>query len=288
MRHFFLIPRTFLIPVCLAGGLTLSGCAEQGDEAVERAFQAVNVVDEHNLNDVMLTVADPNEAVDYFQRTLQSDPGRIDLQRGLAKSLIRARRNTEGVIAWTRVARMDGTTPDDSVALAGALIRNGDWDKARKTLNGVPPTHETYRRFRLEAMVADADRDWKRADSFYEIALGLTTRPAGVMNNWGFSKLTRGDFAAAERLFGEAIRQDQTLFTAKNNLVMARGAQRNYSLPVIPMNQIERAQLLHTIALTAIKQGDVAMGKGLLREAINTHPQHFEAAVRSLRALERI
>ena len=62
MRHFF------LIPVCLAGGLTLAACTEKGDETVERAFQDVNVVDETNLNDVMLTVADPNEAVDYFLR----------------------------------------------------------------------------------------------------------------------------------------------------------------------------------------------------------------------------
>jgi len=52
------------------------------------------------------------------------------------------------------------------------------------------------------------------------------------------------------------------------------------------MGQIERAQLLHTMALAAIKQGDVSIGEGLLREAIRTHPQHFEEAVRSLRALE--
>jgi hypothetical protein len=55
---------------------------------------------------------------------------------------------------------------------------------------------------------------------------------------------------------------------------------------VVPMTQIERAQLLHTLALAAIKQNDVTTGKGLLREAIDTHPQHFEEAVRSLRALE--
>jgi hypothetical protein len=30
----------------------------------------------------------------------------------------------------------------------------------------------------------------------------------------------------------------------------------------------------------------VQTGKTLLREAIDTHPQHFEYAVRSLRALE--
>ena len=106
------------------------------------------------------------------------------------------------------------------------------------------------------------------------------------MNNWGYSKLTRGDYPAAERLFSDAIRQDPALFTSKNNLILARAAQRDYTLPVIPMDQTERAQLLHTMALSAIKQGDLETGKGLLREAIDTHPQHFEAAVRSLRALE--
>ncbi|SLN54513.1 Tetratricopeptide repeat protein [Falsiruegeria litorea R37] len=280
MRHLI------LIPAMLVSGLALSACSESGDETVERAFQDVNVVDEADLNDVMLTVADPNEAVDYFARASKSNPDRIDLQRGLAKSLVRAKRNTEGVTAWTRVSRMDGASPDDSVDLADALIRTGDWAGAEKLLDTVPPTHETFKRYRLEAMVADANREWDRADTFYETAVGLTTRPASVMNNWGYSKLTRGDYAEAERLFGDAIRQDQTLFTAKNNLILARGAQRNYTLPVIPMDQMERAQLLHTMALSAVKQGDVTTGKGLLREAIATHPQHFEAAVRSLRALE--
>lgn len=280
MRHLFLIPG------CLAAALTLSACAEKGSETVERAFQDVNVVDETNLNDVMLTVADPNEAVDYFTRALKTKPDKIELQRGLAKSLVRAKRHTEAVPAWTKVVGMAGSTDDDKVDLADALIRSGDWDRAKKTLDTVPPTHESFKRYRLEAMVADANRDWSRADTFYETAVGLTTQPAGVLNNWGYSKLTRGAFSDAERLFGDAIRQDPTLFTAKNNLVLARGAQRNYSLPVIPMDQTERAQLLHTMALSAIKQGDVNTGKGLLREAISTHPQHFEEAVRSLRALE--
>ena len=281
MRHLI------LIPALLSGALALAACADKNSDAtVERAFQDVNVVDENDLNEVMLTVADPNEAVDYFARALKPDPDRIDLQRGLAKSLVRAKRNTEGVAAWTRVTRMEGSTPDDRVDLADALIRTGDWAKAKKELDSVPPTHETFKRYRLEAMVADANKEWKRADSFYETAVGLTTQPASVMNNWGYSKLSRGDFADAERLFGEAIRQDQSLFTAKNNLILARGAQHNYTLPVIPMGQSERAQLLYTMALTAVKQGDVEIGKGLLRDAIETHPQHFEEAVRSLRALE--
>ena len=274
------------IPALLVAAVFLSACAEKADETVERAFQDVNVVDESDLNDVMLTVADPNEAVDYFTRSLQKSPGRIDLQRGLAVSLVRAKRSPEGVSAWTKVVGMSGSTADDKVQLADAQIRNGDWKDAEKTLDSVPPTVETYKRYRLEAMVADANKEWSKSDSYYDTAVGLTTKPASVMNNWGYSKLTRGDFSGAERMFGQAIRQDPSLFTAKNNLVLARGAQRNYSLPVIPMEQTERAELLHTMALTAVKQGDVKTGEGLLREAIDTHPQHFEEAARSLRALE--
>ncbi len=281
MRH------PILMVACIAGIVAVSGCGEKtGEDTVSRAFQDVNVVDESNLGDVMLTVADPNEAVNYFARTAKASPERIDVQRGLAKSLIRAKRNQEGAAVWAKVIELEEATPDDRIDYADALIRAGDWAKAEAMLDSVPPTHETYNRYRLEAIVADSKQEWEKADSFYEVAIGLTTTPASVMNNWGYSKLTRGEYKAAERLFGEAIRQDPALFTAKNNLILARGAQRDYTLPPIEMSQTERAQLLHTLALSAIKKGDVETGKGLLRDAISTHPQHFEAAVRSLRALE--
>ena len=281
MRH------SIRFTLCVVAGLGLTACEQmRGGDQVDRAMSAINAVDENNLSDIMLTVADADEAVRYFQRTAQESPDRVDLQRGLAQSLIRASRATEAVPVWRRVTKMDGSTHDDNVDLADALIRTGQWDEADAILDAVPPTVETYKRYRLEAMVADSNKEWKKSDSFYETAVGLTTRPAGVLNNWGYSKLTRGDYAEAERLFAEAIKHDQNLFTAKNNVVLARGAQRNYTLPVIPMDQVERAQLLHTLGLSAVKQGDVSTGKTLLREAIDTHPQHFEAAVRALRALD--
>ncbi len=281
MRH-----KSVLISL-LAGATMLAACAEKSaEETVERAFQDVNVIDDANLNDIMLTVSDPNEAVTYFKRVTSEQPKNIEFHRGLAQSLVRAKRYDEGTSAWQRAVSLQGATNDDRVELADAMIRSGDWSGAEKTLTAIPPTHETFKRYRLEAIVADSKQQWKKADSFYEIAVGLTTKPAPVLNNWGYSKLTRGAYKDAERLFTSAVAQDSALFTAKNNLVLARGAQRNYNLPVVPMDQTERAQLLHTMALSAIKHGDVETGKGLLREAIETHPQHFEAASRSLAALE--
>jgi Flp pilus assembly protein TadD len=272
--------------LCLSGAVALSACQKTSDAQVQRALKDVNVIDETNLNDVMLSVADPNEAVDYFTRTLEQNPGRIDVMRGLARSLTRAQKPTESAQVWRQVVGHADATPEDRVMLADALIRSNQWPEAKAELNQIPPTHESFDRYRLEAMVADSDKNWKKADSFYETAAGLTTTPAGVLNNWGFSKLTRGDAQGAEKLFVESLTYDPSLFTAKNNLVLARAAQRKYDLPVVHMTQVERAELLYTMALAAIKQGDVSVGKGLLNQAIETHPQHFEAAARSLEALD--
>jgi Flp pilus assembly protein TadD len=271
------------VPVVFAV-IGLTACSQGVD--VDRAVDPLNVIDQTNLSDVMLNAASPDEAVAYFQRTLAEQPDRIDMKRGLAESLVRAGRATEALPLWRDIVADPRSTSEDRMEYADALIRNGDWDEAEAQLDLVPPTLESFERYRLEAMVADSNREWDRAESFYETAAGLTTRPAGVLNNWGFSRLTRGDHAGAEELFLEAISYDPNLFTAKNNLVLARAAQGNYQLPLVRMTQVERAQLLHTAALAAIRQGEISTGRNLLSDAIDTHPQHFEAAVRALEALE--
>lgn len=274
-----------LIPAALVT-LSVAACEAPRSPDVDRAFDPLNVIDESNLNDIMLTSATPGEAVDYFRRASQQAPDRIDFQRGLATSLVRAGRAQEAIGIWADVIEREESIEQDRVDYADALIRVGEWEDAEEQLDLVRPTLETYERYRLEAMIADSNQEWDRADSFYETAAGLTTRPANVLNNWGYSRLTRGDFEGAEDLFVEAITYDSDLFTAKNNLVLARAAQGNYQLPLIQMSQVERAQLLHTAGLAAVRRGDVDVGRGLLADAVDTHPQHFEAAVRALRALE--
>lgn len=279
MRH------SILISLCVTGTFSLSACQNSSDAEVRRTIEDVNIINESGLNDVMLSAADPNEAVAYFTKVSQQHPERTDLKRGLAKSLVRAKKPTQAALVWKQIIEGPEGTNDDRVAYADALIRSNEWQQAEAALNTIPPTHETFDRYRLEAMVADANKKWDKADSFYETAFGLTTTPAGVLNNWGYSKLTRGDFPAAERLFTEALTYDSSNFTTKNNLVLARAAQRKYDLPIITMTQQEQAELLYTAALTAIKQGDVTIGKGLLEDAVETSPRHFEQAARALETL---
>lgn len=278
--------KSIVMTALLTSAVFLSACESTKKDSTEDDKTVVGVVDETNLNEIMLTVADPNQAVNYFRDAVTKDPTRNDLKRSLAVSLVRAKRAQEAVAIYDQLDQVDGLGAQDRVDYAEALIRANDWPGAKAQLNLVPPTLETFQRYRLEAMVADSEKKWKKADSFYETAVGLTTKPANVLNNWGFSKLTRRDYKGAEALFVKAITSDPKLYTAKNNLVLSRASRKEYKLPVIPMTQIERAELMYTAALAAIKNGDRQTGRSLLEKAIETHPRHFEAAVRSLKGLD--
>lgn len=279
---------THLAAAAMLAALGVAGCdnAERDREAIE-SLDGLNVIDESGLNDIMLNFADPNAAANYFRNALNNDPSRSDFKRGYARSLLRARRANEAVLAYEQISSTGELTNTDRIYFAEALLLTGEWDQAEAVLDSIPPTLETYDRYRLEAMVADYRKEWKRADSFYETARGLTRTPAPIYNNWGISKMQRKDFTAAEKLFLEAITYDPKLFSAKNNLVISRANRKIYDLPQIPVTGEERAELLHNIALQAIRNGDISTGRGLLAEAIDTHPQHFAEAVRKLEALDR-
>jgi len=275
--------KSILLSALLASAAFLSACDVPDKDDTQKKI--VGVVDETNLNDIMLTVADPNQAVNYFRDAVTKDPSRNDLKRNLATSLLRAKRAHEAVEIYAALEKTGILNDQDRVDYAEALIRSNKWPEARAQLNRVPPTFETFQRYRLEAIVADSEKKWKKADSFYKTAVGLTTKPANVLNNWGYSKLTRKDYKGAEALFLRSITSDSTLYTAKNNLVLSRASRKEYRLPVIPMTQIERAELTYTAALAAIKQGDKQAGRNLLEKAIELHPRHFEEAIRSLKGL---
>ena len=276
--------KPFLMLTLAASAAALSACNDLSNEEAQTK-EIVSVIDETNLNEIMLTTADPNEAVNYFSSTLSKDPTRDDLRRSLAISLLRAKRPLESANVFKQLDERGVMTAQDRVNYADALVRSNNWKEAKTEISKVPPSVETYQRYLLEALISDSEKNWKKSDSFYKTAAGLTTQPAGVLNNWGYSKLTRSDFKGAASLFSEAITYNKSLFTAKNNLVLARAGMKVYDLPIIPMTAEERAVLTYTAGLAAVKNGDKDIGRGLIQKSIELHPRHFEEATNALKAL---
>ncbi|MGB0497205.1 MAG: tetratricopeptide repeat protein [Rubricella sp.] len=284
MKHI----RTRAIAIAIAAGLALTACDEQAARDEVLGLEALDVVDETNLTQLMLTVSDPEDAIEYFEAALGREPGRVDLRRGYAQSLARAGRNRQAMLVYEAINEEGEATEDDRLNYAVVLVRENQFDDAATQLALVPEQAESFRYNLLNAVVADHFERWADADRYYGRARQLATDPAGVLNNWGVSRMSRGDLDGAIGTFREAIILDPDSFEPKNNLTIARGLQGNFTLPVIPMTETERAQLFHNLALVALRQNEVDIAKGLLRAAVDAHPRHFPAAADKLAALEAI
>lgn len=264
--------------------------AEQSADAKEaqRTNDAVNVIDAVNLNELMLTVSDPEDAVVYFRDALQQNPDRVDLKRGYALSLARSRRHGDAILVFEELVAAGQADDEIRLEYAHSLARLQRWDDAAAQLALVSPALETPRRYLMVAMLADQSSDWAKADKAYERARRLTSNPANILNNWGVSRMSRKEYDAAAKLFEEALAHNPRLFNAKNNLAVSRALQGEYRLPLVSLSEEERATLLHNVGVIALRRGDTSQAKGLFTMALEAHPRFYPAAAEKLAALEAI
>lgn len=265
-----------------AGTLALlSGCESPNPEPLSG-----NIIDDARIEDLLLTAGDPEDAVRYFESALAQEPGRADFRRGLAISLGRAKRYPESARVFEELVALGQAEPSDRVEYAYVAARLEKWDDVKAVVAGLPAGLNSVRRYLVEAMVADHEQQWEAADAAYARAETLATNPAGVLNNWGVSMMSRGELKRAEQTFERALSFNSRLFNAKNNLAIARGLQGEYRIPPIPMTETEKAYILNNLGLIAIRKGDTEIARGLFAAAIEAHPQHYAAAASRLAALE--
>lgn len=275
-----------LLAAALLGALPvlLGGC--EGGIADKESPLAGNIVDDAEIADLLLTTGDPEEAVRHFEAALAQAPERADFRRGLALSLARAKRYPEAARVFGELVARGEAQPADRLEYAMVSARLERWDDVRTIVLGLPPGMNTARRHLIDAMLADHEGNWAAADAAYAQAESLATNPAGVLNNWGVSQMSRGDYLAAADLFERALAFDSRLFSAKNNLAIARGLMGDYRLPAVPMTETERAYMLNNLGVIAERNGQLELARGLFAAAVEAHPQHYAAAASRLAELE--
>jgi len=275
--------RAVLWPVLAVAAFGLAAC-----ESVSNTPDplAASVIDEANLSELMLTAANPNDAVKYFEESSAREPNRADFRRGLALSLTRAKRYPEASRVFQELIALGQEQPSDRLEYAFVAIHLEQWPDVASLAASFPDNLQTPRRYLVDAMLADHDSQWETADAAYARAEKLSSNPANVLNNWGVSQMARGDLTAAQKTFERAISFDSRLFSAKNNLAISRGLQRNYQMPLVPLVDEERAIIMNNLGIIAMRNGDEKVAKGLFAAAVDVHPQHYAAAADRLAALE--
>ncbi len=277
-----LLAKTCSALICAAVLAGCEGVQEQPDPLPK------SVIGEANLSDLLLSAGDPEEAVRFFENALTKEPERADYRRGLAISLARAKRHPESARVYQEMITLGQAEPQDKLEYALVSARLGKWTDTEALIAELPAGYNPARRHMAEAMLADHKKNWTAADAAYARAETLTTNPANVLNNWGVSLMSRGDFPSAISTFERSLSFNSRLFNAKNNLAIARGLQGNFQLPIVPMTETEKAIILNNLGVIALRKNEKRIAKGLFAAAVDSHPQHYREAADRLAALESV
>jgi Flp pilus assembly protein TadD len=135
-------------------------------------------------------------------------------------------------------------------------------------------------------LLADRSDDHARAILHYDAALELQPESGDILNNRGYSKMLAGDIEGAETDLQKAShllghRQ------AWVNLGTLFARQGRYQLAVEALQEVlPEPEAFNKVAEASVQNGDYAIARDLLEQAIRVSPIYFPAAEENLAELE--
>jgi Flp pilus assembly protein TadD len=146
----------------------------------------------------------------------------------------------------------------------------------------------SWRAWNALGRARDARRAWEEARAAYEKALALAPDEGAVLNNFGMSKLSAGDPAAAAALFARALEASPDLAAAETNLRLALALGGRYEEALAGVDAEEMPDALNNAGYAALLRGDYAQARILFLRAIDASPGFYEPAWSNLRFLSSV
>jgi Flp pilus assembly protein TadD len=146
----------------------------------------------------------------------------------------------------------------------------------------------SWRAWNALGRARDARRAWEEARAAYEKALALAPDEGAVLNNFGMSKLSAGDPAAAAALFVRALEANPDLAAAETNLRLALALDGRYEEALAGVDAEAMPDALNNAGYAALLRGDYAQARILFLRAIDASPGFYEPAWSNLRFLSSV
>jgi tetratricopeptide (TPR) repeat protein len=182
-------------------------------ESCQRALQIdPNLVSAlSNTGSALLELGQPDEAERYCRRALSLMPDRAELYSNLSRVLLDMGRVDEAIASGHRALEIDPNLPEAHENLAGALL-NVNFEEAvahyRQALQWHPDDADLNNRLGTALRLLGRTSE---AESFSRRALELSPDFAPAVATLAEARADRGDFAAAETLFNQALALDDNL-----------------------------------------------------------------------------
>jgi Flp pilus assembly protein TadD len=142
------------------------------------------------------------------------------------------------------------------------------------------------------AILHDRSKNWRRAEADYTELLTLDPSNSLALANRGWSRLLRGQHAAAEADLMAALAALPEAAPSRpriaNNLRLARAMQGHYEQAFADSSRDRLAQDLNLVGFAAMARGDDDIAAAYFRRALELNPRHDKAAAANLAYLEAL
>ena len=198
-------------------------------------------------------------------------------------------RYVEALSAYQRLSASADKKQGDCEKGAIAALKLGRFDDARPLVDcALAAPGPSWRSWNARGVLADSMRDWAVADEAFSRARSLAPTEADIVNNLGWSKLLRGEWADAVPLFLEAATLDPKSERIANNLELARAATAA-DLPQRRAGESDRdwAVRLNDAGVAAELLGDRQRAVAAFSEALDASPTWYNRASNNLQVLSQ-
>jgi len=195
----------------------------------------------------------------------------------------------EALVAYQHLAGSSNKEIGDCEKGAIAALELGRIDDAKPLVDcAVAPRHASWRAWNSRGVLADFTHDWTTADDSYSRAHKLAPKEARIINNQGWSKLLRGDWAAAVPYLEQASALDQKSERIANNLELAKAALAA-DLPQRRDGESDRdwAVRLNDAGVAAELLGDKQRAIAAFTQALDASPVWYDRASNNLKAVSQ-
>ena len=200
-------------------------------------------------------------------------------------------------LAFASARYAEAVTRYESLAAAGATdtlllertgvaaLKAGDLPRARQWVDRAAQQPDaSWQAWNAQGVIADLDKDFARADAAYGKASRLAPGEAEIVNNSGWSKLLRGEWAEALAILERAAALDPKSPRIRNNLELARAALSD-DLPRRHTDESDEAWAarLNDAGVAARMRGQDGKAVAAFTRAIEVRSSWFERAANNLK-----
>jgi Flp pilus assembly protein TadD len=195
----------------------------------------------------------------------------------------------EAFVAYKDLTASAGKRADDCEKGAISALEIGKVADAKPLVEcAVASPSASWRAWNARGVFADFIGDWTMADDSYARAHELAPTNASVINNQGWSKLLRGEWALALPYFEQASALDGKSKRIADNLELAREAVAADLPKKAPgETDAEWAARLNDAGVAASLLGDKKRAIAAFTQALDASPVWYDRASNNLKALSQ-